>query len=75
MDQPSTLVGKSGDVAVHITHGEHGDPRFVIEQIELGEIIDLPDLATAREVYHLLGRAILEAEIDLHLASRGHRGI
>lgn len=68
--QPSTLVGKSGDVAVHLLQGETGDPRFVIEHMELGELIDLPDLATAREVFHLLGRAILEAEIELVLARR-----
>lgn len=70
MDRPSTLIGKSGNIAVHLLSGEAGDPRFVIEHIELGELIDLPDLATAREVFHLLGRAVLEAEIDLHLARR-----
>lgn len=74
MEAPSTLVGKSGDVAVHLVPSPEGDPKFVIEHMELGELIDLPDLATAREVYHLLGRAILEAEIDLHLAARRLRG-
>lgn len=70
MDAPQTLVGTSGHIAVHIAPGQDGDPQFLIEEMINGELISLPDLATAREVYNLLGKAILEAEIDLILARR-----
>lgn len=66
----SSMVGKSGNIAVHLVPTDTGDPRFVLEHIQLGELIDLPDLATAREVHALLGHAIMKAQIRMILDAR-----
>jgi hypothetical protein len=61
VDTLPSLVGASGHIAVHRVTTSTGDPAFCIEQVELGEVVDLPDLATARELYDLLGLAIAQA--------------
>lgn len=53
-----TEIGTSGHIAVHVIEDDHGEPYIRIEQVELGEIVDLPDLPTAREVWYLLSEAI-----------------
>lgn len=65
LDSVTTLVGTSGHVAVLLVYTDTGDPAFCIEQVQLGELVDLPDLATAREVHQLLGQAIRQAELRL----------
>lgn len=70
MDTAETLIGTSGHLAVHLIQDGTGDPGFMIEHQQLGEVIDLPDLATAREVHALLSRAIMLAEIRLIINAR-----
>lgn len=52
------LIGESGQIAVHLVEDDEGEPMVRIEQKELGEIVDLPDLATAREVWYILSEAM-----------------
>lgn len=51
-------IGTSGHISVQLIDDEYGELMIRVEQTELGEIIDLPDLATAREVWYLLSEAM-----------------
>lgn len=70
MNEATSIIGTSGHIAVHLISTSTGDPAFVVEQTQLGELVDLPDLATAREVHDLLGRAIMLAEMKLIVDTR-----
>lgn len=72
LDGDAILIGKSGHFAVHLVPEEPGEFRIMLEHMQNGEIIDFPDLATARECYHLIGGAIRHGEVDLILRRRGY---
>lgn len=51
------LIGSSGHLKVHLMYDD-GDTSIQIEDAELGELLILADIPTAREVRALLDQAI-----------------
>lgn len=65
-----SLIGASGHIRVHVIADGSDEPVIRIEDERLGELVDLPDVATAREVQTLLGEAVRRALVRLPEAER-----